>query len=61
MVIFTDHLLVDLPEGHRLLRQREIKLKQLGGEAFVEFHRADFPHLSAEVAAYWRRLQGVIS
>jgi hypothetical protein len=51
-VIFADHLLVALPEGYPPVRQRVIKLKQLGGEAFIEFNRPDFPHLcSAFIAA----------
>lgn len=47
--VYSDRLIVALPEGHRLARYKRIKLGQLAGEDFVGSHGVLVPGLRAQV------------
>lgn len=50
-VVYTDQLVVALPETHPLARQKVIRLTRLAAEPFVQFHRRGAPGLFDEVTA----------
>jgi len=54
-VVYTDQLVIALPETHPLAKQKVIRLKNLAGEPFVQFHRRGAPGLFDEVIASCRR------
>ena len=54
-LIYTDRLVVALPTVHPLAKQRIIRLKNLAGERFVQFHRKGAPGLFDEVISVCRR------
>ena len=53
--VYTDCLAVALPQAHPLARQKLVRLKSLGNETFVQFHRKGAPGLFDEVIASCRR------
>jgi DNA-binding transcriptional LysR family regulator len=54
-VVYTDHLVVALAETHPLAKQKVVRLKNLAGEPFVQFHRRGAPGLFDEVIGCCRR------
>jgi DNA-binding transcriptional LysR family regulator len=54
-VVYTDCLVVALPETHPFAKQKVVRLKSLAGEPFVQFHRKGAPGLFDEVMACCRR------
>lgn len=54
-VVYTDRLVVALSETHPLAKQKIIRLKNLAGEPFVQFHRQGAPGLFDEVIACCRQ------
>ncbi len=53
--VYTDCLAVALPETHSLAKQKNVRLKSLAGEPFVQFHRKGAPGLFDEVISSCRR------
>jgi DNA-binding transcriptional LysR family regulator len=54
-LVYTDQLVIALPSGHRLARQKIIPLKSLASEPFVQFHGQGAPGLFDEVIGCCRR------
>ena len=54
-VVYTDCLVVALPDAHPLAKQKVIRLKTLAEESFVQFHRQGAPGLFDEVITSCRR------
>ena len=54
-IVYTDQLAVALPAAHPLAKQKSVRLKSLGGEPFVQFHRQGAPGLFDEVIACCNR------
>jgi DNA-binding transcriptional LysR family regulator len=54
--VYTDRLVVALPEAHRLAKQKVVRLQSLASEAFVQFHRKGAPGLFDEVISSCRRV-----
>lgn len=53
--VYTDQLMIALPATHPLAKQKIIRLKNLAGEPFVQFHRKGAPGLFDEVVGCCRR------
>ena len=54
-VVYTDCLAVALPDAHPLAKQKVVRLKNLAGDPFVQFHRQGAPGLFDEVITCCRR------
>jgi DNA-binding transcriptional LysR family regulator len=54
-LVYTDGLVIALPAVHPFAKQKIIRLKNLAGEPFVQFHRKGAPGLFDEVIYVCRR------
>jgi len=54
-LIYDDHLEIALPKKHRLAGKKEVELKDLATEGFIEFERQGAPGLFEQVMATCRR------
>ncbi|HUE88445.1 MAG TPA: LysR family transcriptional regulator [Vicinamibacterales bacterium] len=54
VVVYRDQLAFVVPQGHRFAKRREVRIKDLGGEAFVAHHVAS-PYRAKVVETFRRR------
>lgn len=54
-LIYNDHLMIALPEGHPLAQLERVRLKELRNDTFILFQRAEAPDLFDEAIATCRR------
>lgn len=54
VVVYRDQLAFVVPRGHRFTRRREVRIRDLGGEAFIAHHVAS-PYRARVVETFRRR------